>query len=270
VNLGLSGKRALITGSTSGIGEGIVRVLAAEGAAVVIHGRSRDRAEAIKADIEKQGGQAAIAVGSLPDQMSDVIDQVRQAFGTIDILVNNSGGVVDVNKSWMPWLDVPIDHWVKSYEINTLATVRLIHEFAPDMSKQGWGRIIQVGSYQALSPNTAGTPDYNASKAAMVNLTIGLSKALSKTGVNVNSICPGIIQTGPIDRWLKSIREENGWGDDVEKSIKVAMEVLPQTVNRLGQPEDIGNLVAFLCSPFSEFINGTNIHIDGGATANVS
>ena len=270
MDLALLQKRALVTGSTSGIGAAIAKALAREGATVVINGRSRERAENVKAEIEQIGGRAEVSIGDI-SRAVDVAMLARDSIGKlggIDILVNNAGGM-NSQAGAVNWFDVPADEWLESYNANAVAAVRLIHLLTPQMRNRGWGRIIQIGSVVASAPSD-GTPDYSASKAAMVNLTVGLSKALTRTGITVNSVSPGMINTPAIDEWLRSIGQEQGWGDDREKSVEFALRLFPQTVDRLGQTSDIANVVAFLCSPLADFINGTNIHVDGGVNPSIS
>lgn len=269
MDLQLTGKRALVTGSTSGIGEGIAHALAREGVSVVVHGRSDAKAQAVKAAIIAEGGICETVLGdlSIAQDAERVAREAKALLGGIDILVNNSGGMIGQDGA-MDWFGSPIDDWARSYQSNVLAAVRLIHLLAPDMRGRGWGRIVQIGSVVATDPSNA-TGDYSASKAAMVNLTLSLSKALRGSGVTVNAISPGMIQTPAIDQWLRSIGDENGWGDDEAKSIEVALSIYPQSVARLGQPQDIGNMAAFLCSPAADFITGTNMHVDGGVTSNM-
>lgn len=268
MDLQLKGKRALVTGSTSGIGEGIAHALAMEGASVIIHGRSGDRAQAVQAAIIADGGLCETVLGDLSiAQEAERVAREVLVRGDVDILINNSGGMVGQDGA-MDWFGSPVDDWSKSYQSNVLAAVRLIHLLAPGMRARGWGRIIQIGSVVATDPSNA-TGDYSASKAAMVNLTLSLSKALRGSGITVNAISPGMIQTPAIDQWLRSIGDERGWGDDQAKSVAVALEIYPQSVDRLGQPRDIGVMAAFLCSPVADFVTGTNMHVDGGVTANM-
>ncbi|MFQ3894812.1 SDR family NAD(P)-dependent oxidoreductase [Sphingobium sp. R-7] len=269
MDLELRGRRALVTGSTSGIGEGIARTLTAEGAAVIIHGRSLDRAKALREAVVSAGGRCEIVLGDLssPQEVERVAQEATEAFGGIDILINNSGGMVS-QAGAQSWFGAPLSDWMHSYQSNVIAAVHLIHLLTPGMRERGWGRIVQIGSVVATDPAES-TADYAASKAAMVNLTLSLSKALSRTGITVNAISPGMIQTPAIDSWLRSIGEEHGWGDDEARSIEVALGIYPQSVARLGQPHDIGSMAAFLCSTAADFITGSNMHVDGGVTANM-
>lgn len=270
MDLQLAGKRALVTGSTSGIGIGIARALAAEGAAVVIHGRNAARAEAVAGELRQGGATVAIAMGDLTDDegAATVAQAATQALGGIDILVNNAGG--QAKESAAGFDNKTPDDWIATYNGNTVASVRLIHLLGPAMKERGWGRIIQIASGAASTPSET-VPQYSATKAAMVNLTVGLSKALRLTGVTVNTVSPGMIATPALDGWLDGIAEAQGFGDDRPRTeAYVAQHLVQQTVGRVGQPQDIGAMVAFLSSPLADFINGANFRVDGGSSPSVN
>ena len=265
MDLQITGKRALVTGSTSGIGVGIATSLAAEGVSVVINGRDASRAESVAAELRATGAKVAIALGDLStdEGASAVAKAALEAFGGIDILVNNAGGRSSDagSASWESAL--PAD-WVDTYQKNTVAAVRLIHLLMAPMKERKWGRIIQIASASAAAPNEA-VAHYAASKAAMVNMTLSLSKALKFTGVTSNSVSPGMIATPALEGWLEGIAAEKGYPGDRDKAEAYVVEnLVHQTVSRIGTPADIGALVAYLASPLSDFVNGANFRIDGG------
>lgn len=264
MNLQLEGKRALVTGSSQGIGAGIARVLAEEGATVVVHGRNETRARAVLNDIQKMGGVAAIALGDLDTEEGcrRVADEVTAKLGGVDILVNNAGGkTVSGNP---PWFEVPWADWIATYEQNVGAAVRLIHHFAPGMKERKWGRIIQIASAAATQPE-AGIGEYQAAKAAMVNLTAGLARSLAHSGITVNTVSPGTISTPAVQAWLAAVAEQMRWGNDwsdIER--RFTTELIPLCADHIGRPEDIGRVVALLASPLSGYICGANYRVDGG------
>jgi 3-oxoacyl-[acyl-carrier protein] reductase len=190
----LADKRALVTGSTSGIGAEIARMLAPEGVKVVIHGRDRGRAQEVATEIETKGGKAAVVLGDLmtPQGLDAVIKATEHAFGGIDILVNNAGG--SNSGTALGWFETPIEDWADSYSQNTLPAVRLAQAFVPAMRERKCGRVIQISSRNAISAYAQFGP-YGAAKAAVNNLTLSLSKALAGTGVTSNGIMPGLIYT---------------------------------------------------------------------------
>jgi NAD(P)-dependent dehydrogenase (short-subunit alcohol dehydrogenase family) len=263
----LTGKRALVTGSSSGIGFGIAKVLAAEGCSVVVHGRNVERTNANAETLRATGASVATAIGDLAtdDGAAAVADAAEAAFGGVDILVNNAGGGTDVaNPSWFT---TPLPAWIDTYQMNVMAASRLIHRFTPAMKEQVWGRIIQIGSMAGTVPTSA-QPDYAAAKAAMLAMSLGLSKALKGSGVTVNTVTPGMIWTEGLQDFLRDFAKKRGW-DDIQQAADYVLKGTGQTVLRIGQPEDVANAVAYLASPIADFVNGANIHMDGGGTANI-
>lgn len=269
MDLDLSGKRALVTGSSSGIGIAIAEALAREGAAVVITGRDRDRATAVAQRIAASGAQVATVCGDLStdDGAKEVADAALAALGGIDILVNNAGGASP--DSGTNWFASAFSDWAATYERNVLAAVRLIHAFAPGMKERGWGRIINIGTAAAITP-TSGQADYGPAKAAMLNMSLGLSKALKRTGVTSNTISPGMIRTPGLMRVLADMAEKRGWGDDLAQAEDYIAKGGGQTVQRIGEVEDIAYAVTMLASPRADFINGANFHVDGGISPSLS
>jgi len=262
----LHGKRALVTGSTSGIGAQCARTLAAEGVAVVINGRVRDRAEAVAGEIDAAGGRSAVVLGDVatPEGAEAVAACARAAFGGIDILVNNVGN--PTREARGSWFDSSPDEWIADFRQNALATVRLVHALVPAMRATGWGRVIQISSRNAVSPH-APLPAYGAAKAAINNLTLSLSKELAGTGITSNGIMPGLIDTPTLDGWFRGLAKCHAGADDPEAGKAYALEhIVHQTVARLGRPMDVAAAVCFIASPLSDFMTGTTFRIDGGST----
>ncbi len=269
MDLQLKGKRALVTGSSSGIGVGIAKILAAEGVSVVVHGRNKERLKKVADEIAKSGAKVAMAPGDLSDdkQANEIADAALSAFGGIDILVNNAGG--GSNDEQKSWFKMPLSAWLETYQMNVMGAGRLIHRLAPAMRERGWGRLIQISTAAGTTPTSA-QPDYGPSKAALNNMSIGLSKALANTGVTVNIVSPGMIKTEGVVDFLTKFAKTRGWGDDIAKAEDYVVKGTKQTVNRVGRVEDIGYAVAFIASPLADFINGTNVHVDGGITPSLT
>ncbi|MDE8652683.1 SDR family NAD(P)-dependent oxidoreductase [Novosphingobium album (ex Liu et al. 2023)] len=262
MDLDLAGRRALVTGSSSGIGEGIARMLASEGCAVVVHGRNRERAEKVAREIDAAG----VALGELSNDESaaQVHEQARAALGgNIEILVNNAGGST-TDSTARPPLDITLAEWEANYQGNTLAAVRMILHAVPAMVEAGFGRVIQISSAVALQPNNLG-PDYSGAKASLNNFTVSLAGSLHGAGVTVNTVTPGVIMMDGLIRWA---REQYGNPAMTVEEITARMagdrifEVPP--AGRLGTPEDIAMVVCMLASPRSGFVTGSNYRVDGG------
>lgn len=269
MQLDLRGKRALVTGSSSGIGVGIAEMLAAEGAIVAVHGRDRARTADVAARIAATGARVEGFTGGLgdPEGCVAVAASVTERLGGIDILVNNAGGGDHLGGN-PGWFDVPPTTWPTTFGLNVGAAVSLVHAFAPGMRQRGWGRIINIGSAAANSA-LADMPDYGAAKAALTHMSMSAARALAGTGVTVNTVSPGVVRTPAMETWLEGLDEQHGWGgttDDAER--RVALEVLDLCVSFAGRPSDIAAMVCLLASDYGRYITGANVRVDGGYARN--
>jgi len=267
MDLDLRGKRALVTGSSSGIGAAIALELAAEGVDVAVHGRDRARTEATARAVEAKGVRAVVTTGDLAkdDDADAVAKAALDAFGGIDILVNNSGAVLRMDNP--DPLDLRPDEWQAAYSVNLTAGIRMLRHVLPGMRERRWGRVINISSTGGSQP-TGFHIDYGASKAAVDSVTVNLSKRLARDGITVNAVIPGTILTPAVERWLETLKGQLGWGDDFAENERVyTTELLPQPVPRLGRPREIAVAVTLLASPLSGYTTGASLRVDGG-TAN--
>ncbi len=261
MDLGLSGRRALVTGSHRGTGRGIAQVLAREGASVVVHGFELEPAERVAAEIRDAGLAARAVAGDLMDDSAAAA--LAAEVGDVDVLVNNYG--VAEGGSWTS----ETSDWIDAYEKNVLSGVRLVHAFAPGMRERGFGRIVFVSTVGAIRPRDK-MPHYYASKAALVNVGLSLAKELRATGVTVNVVSPGLIATDEVREGLIARARRDGKDDDWETVQQEATRgFMPNLIGRIPTPEEIGAFVAYLASDAAGIITGTNHRIDGG-TADVA
>jgi 3-oxoacyl-[acyl-carrier protein] reductase len=261
MDLQLKGKRAVVTGSSSGIGEAIAKALAAEGAAVVVHGRRPAEAKRVAAEITAAGGKAVVALGDLAtDAGADAVAKAANEAGGADILVNNAGAFPQ-----KPWLESTAAEWNDLYNQNVGSMVRIITRLVPGMKKRGWGRVISLASGVAVMP-FPGMANYSATKAANLNLAVSLAKDLAGTGVTSNAVSPGMIITPGVEEMLKAMAPQYGLSpDDMPALEKFAVKnMVPNPSARLGRVEDIATAVTFLASPLAGYINGANLRVDGG------
>ena len=269
MDLGIQGKRAMITGSTSGIGAATAKMLAAEGVKVIVNGRNAERADAVCAQIAAAGGEAKPAIGDLSrdDTAATAMTAAMDAFGGIDILVNNLG---QYDPFVQNWTDATPEEFAATYEANVIAAVRTIRATLAGMKEAGWGRIINIAS-GAYSDPPPEFPTYGPSKAALVNMTVGLAKSLSDTGVTVNTISPGNVLTEALESNLPRIGEANGWPEtDIETLEKRFAQQWHSLVGRTGRVDEIAALICFMASAHSAYITGTNYRIDGGSHATLN
>lgn len=268
MDLQLKGRRALVTGSSSGIGEGIARMLAQEGCKVVVHGRNRERAEKVAADINAAG----VAIGDLStdDGAAAVYTEAKSALdGNVEILINNAGGSSTGNTTKTP-ADISIDDYVSNYHANALSSVRLCRFAVPEMVAAEFGRIINVSSAVAVQPNNLGA-DYSSAKAALNNFTLSLAGSLKGVGITVNTVSPGIIM---VDGLLRFGRMK--YGNDQMTIEEVTEHLAADKVfdlppaGRLGTPQDLAVVICMLASPMSGFVTGANYRVDGGQVRSVN
>lgn len=265
MDLQLKGLRALVTGSSSGLGAAIAHRLAREGAHVVVHGRDAERVERVADGVRGLGGHASTAIGDLGTGAgaAAVVEAVR-AGGQVDILVNNAGAYAH-----REWWGIDPDEWVSTFQVNVVSGVRMVQAFVPDMIERAWGRVITIGGGLGQQPIGL-LPDYSASLAARHNAAKSLSRALGGTGVTSNVVAPGSILIDASRERLSAIGPERGWGtdwDDIEAGYVAS--TVPNDVGRMGRPEEIADATTFLASPLAGYITGAILRVDGGVVRSV-
>ena len=240
MDLGISGKTALVTGASAGIGRGIALALAAEGVRLAVTARRRDRLEALE---KEAGAKLAIIVQDFmqPEAPQRIAQAALAALGGVDILVNNAGGSRPFK------IDASETQWEEALTLNFTRQRQLTHALLGQMMTRKWGRIVNItGKSEPEGVNGA-----FAAKAAMHAWAKGLSREVGKHGITVNSIPPGRILSEQIER--NYTPEYRAWQSEHE---------IP--VGEYGKPEDIANLVCFLASPRARYITGAVIPVDGG------
>lgn len=260
MDLGLAGRRALVTGSSKGIGKAIAAALAAEGARVTICARGSDALRAAEAELRRGGADVrAVAADLTTDDGVENVWRVHcDAFGGLDVLVNNVTG----GPSPADVLTTTDEDWLASYTMNVVVHVRFIRRALPGMLERGWGRIVNVSSTSARQPD-AQVPTYGPAKAALINLSKQLANAYSSRGVLTNCVCPGITRT---EAAMAAAVRRTGRHDDDPRRVfdEYFGPRRPLPAGRFGEPEDTGALVALLCSDRAAWITGTCIDVDGG------
>ena len=258
MQISLKGQAALVTGASSGIGEAVAIALGAAGADVVVnYVSSPETAEAV-ADKIRAGGSRAIAIKadvSKEDEVQGMFAQMLAEFGTIDILVNNAGLQKDA-----PFHEMTIEQWNKVIDVNLTGQFLCARDAIREFLRRGViaersvaaGKIICMSSVHEFIP-WAGHVNYAASKGAIKMLMQSLAQEYGAQKIRVNSICPGAIQT-----------KINTAAWSTPEALSALMTLIPY--NRIGQPQDIGNLAVFLASDMSDYITGASIFIDGGMT----
>jgi len=258
----LKGKTALVTGSTSGIGLGYARALAAEGANITINGFGDAAAiEAERSRIEKDFGVRAFyspADMTKPGEIADMVRKTEQTFGSLDILINNAG-IQFVS----PIEEFPIDKWDQIIAINLSAAFHAIRVAVPGMKKRKWGRIISTASAHSLvaSPFKAA---YVSAKHGIAGLTKTVALELATFGITVNCISPGYVWTPLVEKQIPdTMKARNMTAEQVKRDVLLAAQPTKEFVT----VEEVASLAVYLCSDAAKAITGANLSIDGGWTA---
>lgn len=250
--MSLQGRTALVTGGGRGIGEAIARRLAAMGARVGITGRTRGEIDAVATAL---GGVALRADFSERDSVDAMLQEIPAALGPVDILINNAGIAESA-----PLARASDDMWDRTLEINVTAAFRITRALVPAMIESGWGRIVNVASNAGVSGYRYSTA-YCASKHAMVGMTRALAVDLAPTGVTINAVCPGWVDTRMLTEAVDRIARKTGRSEDQARASLAEMS--PQ--GRVVTPDEVAHLVASLCAEESRSIHGQALVIDGGA-----
>jgi 3-oxoacyl-[acyl-carrier protein] reductase len=258
MDLGLTGKIALVTAASKGLGQASALALAREGAWIALAARTRETLEHTAQEIRQASGQEVLALPTdlrQPAEIAALVQQTIATFGGIDILVNNAGG-----PPVGTFDTLSDDQWEDAFHLTLLSAVRLIRAVLPSMKQRTGGRIIQIVSSSVKQP-IDGLLLSNAIRPGVIGLAKTLSRELAPYQITVNNVCPGRIQT---DRLLQltSVREKLASGQSETAVLRDLARDIP--LQRLGQPAELGALVAFLSSQQAAYITGTTVQVDGG------
>ncbi len=260
MNLGLQDKVAIVLAASKGLGRASAEALAAEGAWVVIGSRNRQQLEQTARDIRDKTGSKVLAVPTdvtKPNDLTAIVDATVREFGRVDILVNNAGGPPP--GTFEQFGDA---QWEAAFQLNLLSNVRMVRLVLPHMRKLQKGRIINIVSTSVKVP-IDGLLLSNAIRTGVVGLAKTLSIELAPDNITVNNVCPGRILTDRI-RQITRIEEKVQQGMSEEEVLREASRDIP--LGRIGKPEELAALVAFLASEQAGYITGTTIQVDGGLT----
>ena len=256
MDLGLTGRTALITGSHRGTGAGIAQVLADEGARVIVHGFEEGQPDATVAAITEAGGDASGLVADLATD--DGVDAIRAELAAVDVLVNNYG--TPSRSSW-----TSMEAWTDEWNRNVLTGARCTQAAIVGMRERGWGRVIFLGTVGSRMPGDRNV-GYYAAKAGLPALVRTLAQELRGSGVTANLVSPGMIATTEVRDMVMRRAERDGAGDTWEEAQRWALaNSMPNLTERIPEPADIGRVVAFVASEAAWHITGADIAVDGGA-----
>jgi NAD(P)-dependent dehydrogenase (short-subunit alcohol dehydrogenase family) len=258
MDLKLQGKLALITGSTAGIGFAIADLLAAEGASVIVTGRTQAAVEAAAHRI-RSAHEGALVRGFAGDlAAADAAERLLAQHPGIEILVNNLG--IFEPKAFE---EIPDADWLRFFEINVLSGVRLARLCLPAMRRKNWGRVVFISSESGVQ-----IPEemihYGMTKTAQIAIARGLAESLAGTGITVNSVLPGPTRSRGVGDFVEALAKEQGKSfADFEREF--FEKVRPTSlIKRFATPEEVANLVAYVCSPLASATTGAALRVDGG------
>ena len=258
MNLHLEGKRALVTGSTAGIGYAIALALAREGAGVVLNGRTQARVDAALSELRKLAPKAnargiAADLGSAAG-CNELVRQVPE----VDILVNNVG-IFEPK----PFEDIPDADWLRTFEVNVMSGVRLSRAYLPGMKHRNQGRIVFISSESGIQI-PAEMVHYGMTKASQIAVARGIAETCAGTAVTVNSVLPGPTASEGVSEFVSTLAKEKGISQaEFEKLFFRDMRPT-SLLKRFIQPDEVASVVLFLCSPLAAAVNGAAVRAEGG------
>lgn len=256
MDLQLTGKKAFISGSTAGIGLAIAVSLALEGATTVINGRSDESVGAALARIRERVPAASVEGFSGDLSRAEDADRLLRQLPAVDILVNNLG-IYEPRQ----FEDINDDEWRRFFEVNVLSAVRLARNYLPGMKERNWGRIVFISSESGINIPVE-MIHYGMTKTALLAVSRGIAETCAGTGVTSNAILPGPTHTTGVDGFVAKLSGGKPF-DDFERNF--FQEVRPSSLlRRFAYPEEVANLVTYVCSPLSSATNGAALRVDGG------
>jgi NAD(P)-dependent dehydrogenase (short-subunit alcohol dehydrogenase family) len=258
VDLGLNGKRALVTGSTAGIGFAAARALAREGAEVTVNGRTPERVRAAVAALQRELPDARVAGVAADLSGAAGCDLLTRTVPDVEILVNNMG-IFEPR----PFGEIPDEDWLRFFETNVLSGVRLSRHYLPPMRERNWGRIVFVSSESALQIPVE-MIHYGMTKTAQIAIARGLAESLVGTGVTVNSVLPGPTKSEGVGDFLTRLAESRGIDAKNAEREFFATARPSSILQRFATPDEAAAMIAYVCSAQASATTGAALRVDGG------
>ena len=258
VDLQLTGKLALVSGSTAGIGFSIAQALAREGARVIVNGRTEAAVEHAVAQLRSASGPTA-AEGFAGDlSTAEAAEDLARRFPDVEILVNNLG-IFEPK----PFEEIPDADWLRFFDVNVLSGVRLARLYLPAMRRRNWGRVIFISSESALQI-PAEMIHYGMTKTAQLAVSRGLAEAVAGTGITVNSVLPGPTRSRGVGDFVDALAKAEGKSAEaVEQEFFLKMRP-SSLIRRFASTEEVASLVAYVASPLASATTGAALRVDGG------
>jgi NAD(P)-dependent dehydrogenase (short-subunit alcohol dehydrogenase family) len=247
----------LVTGGTKGIGRSIADKLSASGAIVVTTARTEAK--------DQSDNQHFIATDlTKADSAANIAKQILEKYGRIDIIVNNAGANLVPGGGFSTLED---EDWFKDWELNFMSVVRINKALLPTMLQQKEGSIINISTGAAKQPIWDMTMSYSSAKAALNAYSKALANELGPKGIRVNLVSPGVVRTPLMNEFIENIAQKSG--SKFEETFQNIIDTVGVPLGRMADPEEVGNIVAFLASSEAKYITGANISVDGGSSPTV-
>jgi NAD(P)-dependent dehydrogenase (short-subunit alcohol dehydrogenase family) len=263
MDLQLTNKKALVTGSTAGIGFAIASALAQEGASVVVNGRSQQRVDEAVKLIQKKTGSAQVTGMAADLGTKEGVDELIGKLSAVDIIVNNLG-IFEPK----PFAEISDEDWLRFFEVNVLSGVRLSRFFLPKMIGRNWGRIVFISSESGANIPVE-MIHYGVTKTAQIALARGLAETTAGTNVTVNSVLPGPTRSEGVEQFLTDLAKTQGT-DTASVEKEFFRSVRPSSLlKRFATPDEVAAMVVYVCSPRASATNGAALRVDGGVVRSI-
>jgi NAD(P)-dependent dehydrogenase (short-subunit alcohol dehydrogenase family) len=263
MDMQLTNKKALVTGSTAGIGLAIASLLAEEGASVVVNGRSQRRVEEAVRRIRAGRSNAQVTGVAADLGTKEGVGPLTRDVPAVDVLVNNLG-IFEPK----PFSEITDEDWLRFFEVNVLSGVRLSRFYLPPILQKNWGRIVFVSSESGVNIPVE-MIHYGVTKTAQIALARGLAEATAGTGVTVNSVLPGPTRSEGVERFVQDMAKGQGT-DEARVEAEFFRTVRPSSLlKRFATPEEVAAMVVYACSPRASATNGAALRVDGGVVRSI-
>jgi NAD(P)-dependent dehydrogenase (short-subunit alcohol dehydrogenase family) len=263
MDLQLKGKRALVTGSTAGIGLAIAVELAREGAGVIVNGRTQQRVDSAVAAVKKEARSATVSGIAADLSTAAGAEALIRELPDVDVLVNNLG-IFEPK----PFDQISDGDWIRFFETNVLSGVRLSRHYLPRMVERGWGRIVFISSESAVQI-PAEMIHYGMTKTAQVAIARGLAETTAGTGVTVNSVLPGPTASEGVTQFVSALAKAEGM-TPAEAEENFFKSVRPSSLlKRFARPDEVAAMVAYVCSARASATNGAALRVEGGVVRGI-
>jgi NAD(P)-dependent dehydrogenase (short-subunit alcohol dehydrogenase family) len=258
MDLQLRSKRALVTGSTAGIGLAAATGLYREGASVIVNGRTKERVEQAVAKVRGTGGDGEVSGIAADLSTAEGVAQLVGQLPEVDILVNNLG-IFEPK----PFEEIPDEDWLRFFETNVLSGVRLTRHYLPAMRRKDWGRIVFVSSESGLQIPVE-MIHYGMTKTAQIAIARGVPESVAGTGIMVNSVLPGPTESEGVAQFVADLARQRGVDRSVVEAEFFQTARPTSLLKRFATVEEVANLIVYVCSPLASATNGAALRVDGG------